>query len=87
MNRSILEKVTASIVVLLLTALSFGFIIMTANAIFSWDIFPPFTEKVLYFLAVSMLVIIVAATLINIMINISRLAQFAEMIARKLLSE
>lgn len=81
MNRSVLEKITASLVVTFITALSLGFILMAANVIFGWDIFPPFTEKILYFIALSMFIVIVAGTLINIMLNISRLAHFAELLA------
>ncbi len=81
MNRSLLEKVTASLVVTFVTALALGFILMVANLIFDWDIFPPFTEKLLYFMGISMFIVIVAATLINIMLNISRLAHYAEQLA------
>lgn len=78
MPRSMLEKVTASLVVFLTSVLAVGMILLIANGIFGWDIFPPFFEKILYFLGASMFVLIVAATLINIMLNISRLADYAE---------
>lgn len=78
MSRSLLEKMTASLVISLTTVLAFGMILLIANGIFSWDIFPPFFEKILYFLGASLFVLIVAATLINIMLNISRLADYAE---------
>ena len=78
MSRSLLEKITASLVVSLVSVLALGMILLIANGIFSWDIFPPFFEKILYFLGASMFVLIVAATLINIMLNISRLADYAE---------
>lgn len=78
MPRAALEKVTASLVVFLTMILAFGMILLIANGIFSWDIFPPFFEKILYFIGASMLVLILAATLINIMLNISRLADYAE---------
>lgn len=77
MSRTALEKLTASLVVILTTVLSLGAILLIANGIFSWDIFPPFTEKILYFIGASGLVIIIAATLVNIMLNISRLADYA----------
>lgn len=76
MSRTALEKITASLVVILTTVLSLGAILLIANAIFSWDIFPPFAEKILYFIGASCLVLIVASTLINIMLNISRLADY-----------
>lgn len=74
MSRTVLEKFTASLVVILTTAISLGLILVIANGIFSWDIFPPFTEKVLYFIGASGIVVILASTLVNIMLNISRLA-------------
>jgi len=77
MSRSFLERITASLVVTLTTTLALGFILLIANGIFSWDIFPPFAEKILYFLGASMLIIILSAVLINIMINLSRLAEYA----------
>lgn len=85
MSRTLLEKITASMVVVLLTTLSIGFIFMIANLIFEWDLFTPSVEKILYFLMVSMLVIILSATLINIMLNISRLAHFSRVMAKKML--
>lgn len=84
MNRNALEKITASLVVTLITVLTLGFILLVANLIFEWDIFPPFTEKLLYFFGLSMLLIIMAATLVNIMLNISRLAHYSEVVARLL---
>lgn len=85
MSRTLLEKITASMVVVLLTTLAVGFIFMIANLIFEWDLFTPSVEKILYFLMVSMLVIILSATLINIMLNISRLAHFSQVMAKKML--
>ncbi len=84
MNRSSLERITASLVVSLLTVLSLGFILIIANLIFEWDLFTPLAEKVLYFICLSMLVVILSATLINIMLNLSRLANFAQAMAQQL---
>ena len=67
-------------VVLLVTVLTLGTILMFANLIFSWDLFPPFMEKILGFIAISMLLIIIAATLINIMLNLSRMGFLLEKI-------
>lgn len=83
MSRTALEKITASLVVILTTVLSLGAILLIANAIFSWDIFPPFTEKILYFIGASCLVLIVASTLVNIMLNISRLADYTGELLRE----
>lgn len=87
MSRTLLERITASMVVVLLTTLSLGFILTVANLIFEWDLFTPSTEKILYFLMVAALVIILSATLINIMLNLSRLAHFSKKIAEKMLEE
>ena len=67
-------------VVLLVTVLTLGTILMFANLIFSWDLFPPFMEKILGFIAISMLLIIIAGTLINIMLNLSRMGFLLEKI-------
>jgi hypothetical protein len=87
MKRELLERLTASLVVTLITIFSVGLILIVANGIFQWDIFTPFMEKILYFLAVATLIVILSSTAINIMINISRLAFFSQKIAEKLLEE
>lgn len=87
MKRELLERLTASLVVVLTTVFAVGLILIVANGIFQWDIFTPFVEKILYFLAVTTLIIIMSSTLINIMINISRLAFFSQRIAEKLLDD
>lgn len=87
MKRELLERLTASLVVVLTTVFAIGLILIVANGIFQWDIFTPFVEKILYFLAVTTLIIIMSSTLINIMINISRLAFFSQKIAEKLLDD
>jgi hypothetical protein len=84
MNRNTLERLTASLVVLLITIFMFGVILIFANLIFQWDIFTPFVEKIMYFLALVFLVVILACTLVNIMLNISRMAHFSEKITEKL---
>lgn len=83
LSRTVLERVTSSLVVTLTSILTLGAILLIANAMFGWDIFPPFTEKVLYFMGASALLIIIAATLVNIMLNISRLADYAGEILRE----
>ncbi len=87
MNRAKLEKVTASLVVVFITVLTLGFILVITNAIFEWDIFSPFTEKIIYFCAFCMLVVTIASTLVNIMLNLSRLAYFGEIIAHHLVDK
>ncbi|HAU98880.1 MAG TPA: hypothetical protein DCW55_01470 [Candidatus Pacebacteria bacterium] len=80
MSKKLLEQITSSMVVLLVTVLTLGTILMFANLIFSWDLFPPFMEKILGFIAISMLLIIIAGTLINIMLNLSRMGFLLEKI-------
>ncbi len=82
MNRDSIERTTASLVVLLLTTFSLGLILIVANLIFQWDIFPPGVEQLLYFLGIAILIITLSCALINIMLNISRLAFFAQHIAQ-----
>jgi hypothetical protein len=82
MKRDVLEKVTASLVVVLITVFTFGLILIIANLMFEWHIFPPSIEKIIYFLAAASVVVSIGAAVINIMLNISRLAFFAEKIAR-----
>ena len=80
MSKKLLEQITSSMVVLLVTVLTLGTILMFANLIFSWDLFPPFMEKILGFIAISMVLIIIAGTLINIMLNLSRMGFLLEKI-------
>lgn len=87
MKRELLERLTASLVVVLTSIFTVGLILIVANAIFQWDIFTPFVERILYFLAATIFIIVMSSTLINIMINISRLAFFSQKIAEKLLDE
>lgn len=84
MSRELLERVTASLVVFLITVFTFGVILMFANAIFQWDLFPPLVEKTLYFLGFVVFAVTVSSAIINLMLNISRLAFFAQKIAQKL---
>lgn len=87
MNRATLEKLTASLVVSLISVFAVGLILVIANAMFEWDIFPPFTEKILYFLGAASFVIILSAAFVNVMLNISRLAFFSQKIAEKLVKD
>ncbi len=79
-----LEGVTASLVVFLITVFSFGAILMFANASFQWDLFPPLIEKIIYFLGFVTFVVTVASSIINLMLNVSRLTFFIQKIAEKL---
>lgn len=85
MKRDTLEKITGSMVVVFTTFFALGLITYIANFMFEWDILSPFMEKVVGFIALSLFIIILAAAVINIMLNISRLAFFIEKIARKMI--
>lgn len=74
MDRRKIEKITASLAVFLLFFLTFGAITFFADQFFNWDIFPPQIEKVLGFTLVSLLLIIVASVLVNVMLNLSIIA-------------
>jgi len=87
MKRDSIEKFTASLVVVLITVFTFGLLLIIANLMFEWHIFPPSIEKIIYFLAASCVVVSIGAAIINIMLNISRLAFFAEKIARHLIEK
>lgn len=84
MNRTLLEEITASLVVFLVTVFAVGAILVVANGMFQWDLFPPSIEKVLYFFGLVVLIVTVAAAVINVMLNISRLAFFAQKITERL---
>jgi hypothetical protein len=87
MSRELLERVTASMVVFLISVFTFGSVLMFANAIFQWDLFPPSVEKILYFIGFVVFAVTVASAIINLILNISRLAFFAQKIAQKLLGQ
>lgn len=74
MDRRKLENLTASLAVLLLAAMTIGFIIFVADNMFEWDIFSPEIETVLGFVMISMAVIIFSSVLVNIMLNLSIIA-------------
>ena len=65
MTRKQLEKITATLVVILATMLAFGGTLIVANLIFEWDLFSPTVEKTLYFIATTSLIFIISAVIIN----------------------
>lgn len=75
MDRNKIEQLTSSLAVFLLLVLSVGFIVFFGDQFFSWDIFPPDVEKVLGFVMVSGAVLIFSSVLVNVMINLSLIAQ------------
>ncbi len=74
MDRRKIERMTASLAVILLLFLTLGAIFFSADQFFNWDIFPPEIEKLLGFILVSCLAIIVSSVLVNLMLNLSIIA-------------
>ncbi len=74
MDRRKIERITASLAVTLLMVNTIGAILAAANAFFNWDLFPPYVEKIIWFVFVSFLAIIISSVLVNIMINVSIIA-------------
>lgn len=87
MSRELLERITASLVVFLITVFTFGAILIFANAIFQWDLFPPAIEKVIYFLGFVVFAVALASAIINLMLNISRLTFFVQKMAEELIDK
>lgn len=73
-GRNGLEKMTASLAVILLTLMVFVVTLAMSNTIFNWDLFPPEIEKVGSVFMVSSALIIFSSVIINIMVNIGRIA-------------
>lgn len=83
MDRRKVERLTASLAVVLLLILTLGGILFFADLFFNWDIFPPDIERVLGFVLVSMLVIIISSVLVNIMLNLSIIALNSDRLTHK----
>lgn len=77
-NRLWLEKVTTSLAIILLTSLVFVLTLAVANTVFKWDLFPPSIEKAGIVFIIAVFLIIVASVIINIMVNIGRIADTFE---------
>ena len=77
-NRLWLEKVTTSLAVILLNFLVIVLTLTVANFVFKWDLFPPSIEKAGTVFIISIFLIIVASVIINIMVNIGRIADTIE---------
>jgi hypothetical protein len=74
MDKLKLEQLTSSIAVTFLSLLTVGGIILLADTIFGWDIFPPDIEKALSFIMLSLGFIIFSSVIVNIMLNVSLIA-------------
>lgn len=74
MDKQKIENLTASLAVVLLIAMTFMGILFIGDMIFSWDIFPPHIERTIGFGMASSAVIIFASVLVNVMLNLSIIA-------------
>ncbi len=73
-NRVKLEKLTTSLAVTLLTLMVIVLTLAAANTIFRWDLFSAEVEKIGWLLVTTSFLIIFSSVIINIMINIGRIA-------------
>lgn len=73
-NRIWLEKITTSLAVVLLGFLVVALTMAVANEVFQWDLFPIAVEKAAIVLIACCFLLIVSSVIINIMINIGRIA-------------
>jgi hypothetical protein len=83
MDRRKIEAITASLAVILLFFITIGAILAIANSVFSWDIFPPAIEKVLWFILGSCIAIIFSSVLVNVMLNLGIIALNTDILVRK----
>ena len=74
MNRKQIESITASVAVILITFGTLGSLLFSGDQFFNWDLFTPLQEKRIGFALVSTIGIVVATTLINIIMNLSMIA-------------
>lgn len=73
-DRTRLEKLTVSLATTLLGMMVFILTLVVANYVFVWDLFPQFVEKAGLVILICSFITIIASVIINIMINISRIA-------------
>lgn len=73
-DRTKLEKLTLSLATTLLAAMVFILTLVVANYAFSWDLFPKFIEKAGLVILICSFFTIVSSVIINIMINVGRIA-------------
>lgn len=83
MDRLKIEKVTASLAIIFLTLTTFGVILFTADQFFSWDLFSPQVQTAIGFILLSSALVIFSSVVVNIMLNISIIAEVAQKMLRK----
>lgn len=77
-DRNKLERITTSLAVILLALMVVILTLVVANYTFSWDLFPPAIEKAGAVIIFATFLTIFASVIINIMINIGRIADEIE---------
>lgn len=83
MDRRKIEEFTASLAVGLLFTTTIGGVLTIADLIFEWDLFPESIDKFLWFILASFIAIIFTTVLVNVMLNLSILAQNSEVLSGK----
>ena len=73
-DRRSLEKLTTSLSVTLLGLLTLTLTLVVSNYVFGWDLFPKSIEKIGLVIILSVFFIIVSSVIVNIMVNIGRIA-------------
>lgn len=81
MDRRRVEALSTYLAVLILSILVFLCIFAAADGIFKWDILPPFLDNVAVLIMVSLSIVLAAAVLVSVMLNISIIASKISAIA------
>lgn len=84
MDRRKLESLSTYLAVLILGIMVFVGIFAAADGIFKWDLLPPLLDKVAVLAMVSLAIVLAAAVLVSIMLNISIVAGKVSSIADQL---
>jgi hypothetical protein len=84
MNRRKLEATTTYLAVIDLGVLILLSIVGVADGLFSWDILPPFLDKIAVLIIASLSIVLVGCILVSIMINVSVIAdKLAQLVDRE----
>ncbi|MCH9648338.1 MAG: hypothetical protein K0U98_08870 [Deltaproteobacteria bacterium] len=84
MDRTKLEAIATYFAVWTLGVLIFLSILASADAIFGWDLLPPWLDKIGVLAIVSLLIFLAACVLISLMLNVSLIAYRVSAIAEEI---
>jgi hypothetical protein len=84
MDRKRLEATATYLAVVLLASLVMLSIIGAADGVFKWDILPPLLDKIAVWIMASLFIMLGAAVLVSVMLNISIIATKVAEIADRL---